>query len=224
MAMNIVITAATTNEWKPAFLNINKLYTQKNKRLNVSFHVSGVGIAATAVSLTKLLCNEQPDLIIQMGIAGAFNNKEKLGKTFVIKNDCFADMGVEENKEWKDIFDLKLTKNNCPPYEKKGLPNPYLQQYNLLHLPEATGITVNTINTQKNRIEQFKKKYTPDIETMEGAALHYVCREAKVAFLQIRSTSNYVGERNKTKWLLKESIENVNQTVLKLIDKFYELA
>ena len=222
--MNIVITAATTNEWKPAFLNINKLYTPKNKRLNISFHVSGVGIAATAVSLTKLLCNEKPDLIIQMGIAGAFNNKEKLGKTFVIKNDCFADMGVEENYEWKDIFDLKLTKNNYPPYEKKGLPNPYLQQYNLLHLPEATGITVNTINTQKNRIEQFKKKYAPDIETMEGAALHYVCREAKVAFLQIRATSNYVGERNKTKWLLKESIENVNQTVLKLIDKFYELA
>ena len=222
--MNIIITAATTHEWKPAFLNINKLYTPKNKRLNISFHVSGVGIAATAVSLTKLLCNEKPDLIIQMGIAGAFNNKEKLGKTFVIKNDCFADMGVEENKEWKDIFDLKLTKNNYPPYEKKGLPNPYLQQYNLLHLPEATGITVNTINTQKNRIEQFKKKYAPDIETMEGAALHYVCREAKVAFLQIRATSNYVGERNKTKWLLKESIENVNQTVLKLIDKFYELA
>lgn len=218
--MNIIITAATNLELKL----IDKKIKNKHYNHNIKFHISGVGIAATAVSLTKLLCNEKPDLVIQIGIAGAFNNKEKLGQTFVIKNDCFADMGVEENEKWKDIFDLKLNKNNCPPYAKKGLPNPFLQQYNLLHLPVAKGITVNTINTQKRRIEQFKKKYAPDIETMEGAALHYVCRDAKVAFLQIRSTSNYVGERNKTKWLLKESIENVNNTALKLIDKLYEIA
>jgi futalosine hydrolase len=218
--MKIIITAATNLELKW----VDKKIKNKHYNFNIQCHVSGVGIAASAVSLTKLVCMEKPDLIIQMGIAGAFNKKEKLGKTFVIKKDCFADMGVEENEEWKDIFDLKLTKNNCPPYAKKGLPNPFLQQYNLLNLPEATGITVNTINTQKRRIEQLKKKYAPDIETMEGAALHYVCRDAKVAFLQIRSTSNYAGERNKTKWLLKESIENVNQTVLQWLDKFYEIA
>ncbi len=45
---------------------------------------------------------------------------------------------------------------------------------------------------------------------MEGAALHYVCLQEQIPFVQIRSVSNYVGERDKTKWKMKEAIENLN--------------
>jgi len=40
-----------------------------------------------------------------------------------------------------------------------------------------------------------------------------------IPFLQLRATSNYVGERNKTKWLLKESIEILNESLVQLINK-----
>ena len=39
-----------------------------------------------------------------------------------------------------------------------------------------------------------------------GAALHYVCREMNIPFLQIRAASNYIGERDKEKWQMKEAI------------------
>jgi futalosine hydrolase len=197
--MKIVITAATTGEWMPTFLKIDQLYTSESKRMKVSFHQSGVGMLSTAVALTKLVYEEKPDLIVQVGIAGTFDAKMELGKVLVITDDMVGDLGVMEDGKWKDIFDMKLEKSNYPPYEKKRLPNTWLAQFNVLKLEKANAITINEISTDEEHIHQLIKKYNPVIESMEGAALHYVCREMNIPFLQIRAVSNYVGERDKNK-------------------------
>lgn len=221
--MRIIITAATIGEWMPGFLNINTLYTGDSQRLKVRFHQSGVGMLASAVSLTRLVSEEKPDLIIQTGIAGTFNPKIALGKVVVVKEEILGDMGVEEDGKWKDIFDLKLEKSSYHPFEKRKLPNHWLSTYNLLKLPELSSITVNEITTQPKRIEQLTKKYNPDLESMEGASLHYVCREANIPFIQMRAISNYIGERNKANWKMKEALEALNDTLLKYLDKLYKV-
>ncbi len=221
--MKVVITAATAAEWMPALLNMNNLYTGKSKRMQVLFHQTGVGMLSTAVSLTRLVLEDKPDLIIQAGIAGTFDQKMPLGKVLVIKDEFLGDMGVEENNKWKDIFDLKLTEGSDTPFEKKKLNNPFLAEYNLLKLPEVSAVTVNEISTNNNRIQQLIKKYNPVTESMEGAALHYVGRETNTPFIQIRSLSNYIGDRNKANWKIKEAIENLNQAVLKFTDKLYKI-
>lgn len=221
--MKVIITAATTGEWMPVFLDINTLYTNESKRLKILFHQSGVGMLAAAVSLTKMIMEEKPDLVIQAGIAGSFDPGMPLGKVVVVKEEILGDMGVEEENKWKDIFDLKLEKSSYHPFEKRKLPNHGLTEYNLLKLPEVTAITVNQVTTQPARIQQLVKKYDAAIESMEGAALHYVCREMNTAFIQLRSISNYAGERDKSKWKMKQAIENLNQTVLKYVDRLYKL-
>jgi len=222
--MRVIITAATTEEWMPAFLQMNALYTSESNRIKVSFHQSGAGILSSAVSLTRLIAEEKPELIIQTGIAGCFDTTVDLGKVFVVKEEILGDIGVEEDGNWKDHFDLKLEKSSYPPYEKKRLPNNHLPKFNLLKLPEATGITVNEITTNANRIEQLLKKYNPTLESMEGAALHYVCRAMDTPFIQMRAVSNYIGERDKTKWKMKEAVDLLNQLVLKYVDKLYKLS
>ena len=147
----------------------------------------------------------------------------KLGNVVAVKEDMLGDTGVEEDGKWKDIFDLKLEKPGYPPFEKKRLPNHHLEKYNLLKLPEVSSITINEISTKRDRIQQLIKKYNPALESMEGAALHYVCREMGVPFLQIRAISNYIGERDKTKWKMKEAIDNLNQHVLKYVDQLYKI-
>jgi futalosine hydrolase len=220
--MRVVITAATIGEWMPAYLAINPLYTGKSRRFKVSFHQAGVGMLASAFSLSKLVFEEKPDLVIQVGIAGSFAHSQPLAKVVAIGEETLGDTGVEEDGKWKDLFDLKLEKPGYPPFEKRRLPNPWLQQYNLLQLPEVSAITINTITTGKARIQQLVKKYNPVIESMEGAPLHYICRQTNTPFLQIRAISNYVGERDKSNWKIKESIEALNTTLLKYIDKLYK--
>jgi futalosine hydrolase len=221
--MRVIITASTVGEWMPTFVQLNKLYTGESERLKVQFYQSGVGMLSSAVAFTRLALEDKPDLVIQIGIAGTFNKKLALGKVVVVNEEILGDIGVEEDGNWKDIFDLKLEKSSYHPFEKRKLPNPWLSKYNLLKLPEVNAISVNEISTNKQRIEVLSKKYKPTIETMEGAALHYVCRETNIPFLQIRSISNYVGERDKSKWKINHSIEQLNKTVLAYLEKLYSI-
>jgi nucleoside phosphorylase len=40
------------------------------------------------------------DFVIQAGIAGAFSHDIQLGQTLVVKQDCFADLGIEEKEKF----------------------------------------------------------------------------------------------------------------------------
>jgi futalosine hydrolase len=222
--MRVIITAATHGEWMPSFQKINPKYVSNNKKFSVGFHESGIGMLASSVSLMKMFVQETPTLIIQVGIAGCFDKKIPLGKVFAVKDDFAGDMGVMENKVWKDLFDMKLDKPNDPPYEKKSLPNPWLTQYNLLHLPTKKSVTVNTITTEKNKIELFNGRYKAVLESMEGASLHFIGRDLTIPFMQIRAVSNYVGERDKSKWKMQEAIYNLNETLLAYLDALYKTA
>jgi futalosine hydrolase len=192
--MRVIISAATVAEWMPSFLNINALYTGESQRLKLQYHQSGIGMLAASFALTKLSLEDKPDLIIQVGIAGTFDTHLDLGTVVTIQEETIGDLGVEEDGKWKDLFDMKLEKSSYHPFEKRKLPNQWLSKYNLLGLKEVSGITVNEISTNPDRIQKLIKKYNPTIESMEGAALHYVAREMNIPFIQIRSISNYVGE------------------------------
>lgn len=222
--MRVIITAATNGEWMPSFQKINPAYAGTNKRFSVGFHESGIGLLASSVSLMKMFVQETPSLIIQVGIAGCFDKKITLGKVFAVKDDFAGDIGVMENKVWKDLFDMKFDKPNDAPYEKKSLPNPWLSQYNLLKLPIKKGVTVNTITTDKNKIDLYSGRYKATLESMEGAALHYMGRDLNIPFIQIRAVSNYVGERNKAKWNMQEAIYNLNETLLQYLDALNKIA
>jgi futalosine hydrolase len=222
--MRVIITAATHGEWMPSFQKINPKYVSNNKKFSVGFHESGIGMLASSVSLMKMFVQETPTLIIQVGVCGSFDKKIPLGKVFAVKDDFAGDMGVMENKVWKDLFDMKFDKPNDPPYEKKSLPNPWLTQYNLLHLPTKKSVTVNTITTEKNKIELFNGRYKAVLESMEGASLHFIGRDLTIPFMQIRAVSNYVGERDKSKWKMQEAIYNLNETLLAYLDALYKTA
>ncbi len=222
--MRVIITAATHTEWMPSFQKINPKYVSNNKKFSVGFHESGIGMLASSVSLMKMFTQETPTLIIQVGIAGCFDKKIPLGKVFAVKDDFAGDIGVMENKVWKDLFDMKFDKPNDAPYEKKSLPNPWLNQFNLLNLPTKKGVTVNTISTDKNKIELLNGRYKAVLESMEGASLHYIGRDLTAPFIQLRAVSNYVGERDKSKWKIQEAIYNLNETLLNYLDALYKTA
>lgn len=221
--MRVIITAATVGEWMPAFLAVDKLYTGESDRLKIQFHQSGIGMLSSAYALTKMVYEDKPDLVIQAGIAGCFDTNTPLGKVVAIKEEMLGDLGVTEDGKWKDIFDLKLEKSSYPPFERRKLQNPWLGKFNLLKLPEVSAITINEITTDQDRIQQLIKKYDPFIESMEGAALHYVCRQANIPFLQIRAVSNYTGERNKANWKIKEAIDNLNDVLLRYVERLYKI-
>jgi futalosine hydrolase len=99
-------------------------------------------------------------------------------------------------------------------------PEWYINNLHLLNkLPykQVKAITVSTVTDDANTILRVQQKWTADIETMEGAALHYVCQHQQTSYLQLRSISNVVGVRDKSQWHLKEAIENLNTALSNII-------
>ena len=157
--------------------------------------------------------------MIQAGIGGAFKNSFQRSTVVLVSQDTFGDIGIEENKTFSTLFDIGFANANDLPFRDGWLLNS-----NLLllaqGLPVAKAITVNMVTDNKERISRMEEKFNPDIESMEGAAFHYVCLQEKVNFLQLRSISNDVGERDKTKWEMKKAIINLNIELKKLAQKF----
>lgn len=205
--MNVLIISATELEVKP-------ILKAKRKTTGFDTLVTGIGCVACAWSLMKQLHKKKYDLLIQAGIGGSFNSALHLGNVVVIQNDNFGDLGVAENNGFQNIFDMGLSAPNKMPYTKGQLANTHNAILKKSALPVVDATTVNRITTNKNEIALLKKHFNPAIETMEGAAFHYVAIMEKIPFIQFRSISNYVGERNKKKWFLNEAVENLNRAIL----------
>lgn len=214
--MRIVITSATENETLAAKTAMENHEVRGHELV---FHCSGVGMLASAVSLTRMVYEYKPCLVIQAGIAGCFDEKAALAEVVAVGDEQLADTGVFDNGEWKDLFDLGFDNGNAPPFLNRRLPNPWLKELtkNLQGIRVVSGVTVNQVTTGQAVIEGIRKKYDPFTESMEGAALHYVCLTANVPFLQLRSLSNYIGQRDKSKWRIGPSIQSLNTTLVKFL-------
>jgi futalosine hydrolase len=210
--MRVIITAATNLELDGCAKKASQVF--KKSKLKISFHATGIGMLASGVKLTQLATTHKPNLIIQMGIAGSYSKKEPLGKVMIIASESVADLGVRENDTFKDLFETGLQKENEAPFKKRKLTNPTIRSLNVLKSDLVAGVTINEITTSAKRIKEIIAAHTPVLESMEGAALHYVGGLTKTPFIQIRAISNYVGERNKAKWKLKESIEQLEAYVI----------
>lgn len=168
--------------------------------------ISGVGMVATSYQLTKLLQTKKYDLIINAGIAGSFDLSVPLGSVFQLKEDVFADMGAEDKEDFLSLNDLNF---GAIEYQAYGM----LQ----LNLPEATGATVNTVHGNALSIKAFSQRNNALLESMEGAAVFFVCAIEKQNVVQIRAVSNYVEERNRAAWEIPLAIKNLNNFLYELL-------
>jgi futalosine hydrolase len=218
MGNNILVLAATAKEISP-FIQAMKKDDALLKNNNIDILVAGIGLTATAYHLTKQLALKNYNLVIQAGVAGSYDPTIQLGKVLVVKQDSIADQSVVEMKKLKTLFDLKLVPHNQHPYKNDWLINPHKEILKLAALKQVKGISVNEISTSKQMIKFYRETFNPVTESMEGAALHYVCLMENVPFIQLRSISNYIGERNKKKWDMIDSINNLNNELMRLIKK-----
>jgi len=205
--MKILVVAATYKEVE-AFARLN------NK---VEILICGLGIPSTVYHITKKILLQKYDVVIQAGIGGSFTKNIKKGEVVIIERDAFGDIGAEEKGKFKTIFEFGFENKNEFPFDNGWLINTS-NIFKKSHLKKVKAITINKITDSKTQQMQLKKIFNADVESMEGAALHYVCLQQNIDFIQVRSISNKVGERNKTKWLIKEAIENLAVELESLID------
>lgn len=218
--MKIVVTSATPLEASPLREKIEKRAGAFPAFNQVLFHVSGVGMLQSGFSIQKMALDEKPDLILQIGIAGTFDRSIDPETCVLIGKEYLGSSGVLENGRWRDLFDLNLADPSGFPFREKALPNPWLPKLYTDSLPVVNSVTVDEITTDPDRMGILPSKYNAATESMEGASLHFVGLQYNIPFLQMRGISNYVGERNKQQWKIKEALGAVCQQAFDFLKNY----
>jgi len=209
--MYILLVAATSFEIQPTM-------AQLPQRHDIEPLLTGVGSIPTAWSLTRMAVRRRPDCVIQAGIAGCFI-PGRIGQVMAIKEEALGDVGVHEHGAFKSVFDLNLMDRNTPPFTNSLLVNPYKKWLDSTGLQQVRAVTINEITTNPARIEWYQQNIAPVVESMEGAALHYVCLHENIPFLQLRAVSNDIGQRDKSKWDFKASIAALNKELTDILQR-----
>jgi len=204
--MQILVVSATELEIAPFLAG----------QTGIDHLITGVGGHACLYYLQTHLQKKNYELAIQAGIAGSFSDELSLGETVLVEKDVFADLGVFEHGELKTLFDMGLANKNEWPYQEGWLLNdhPLLSDYKLKKVAAAS---VNSLSDDRSLTALYKNKFNAAVESMEGAAFHYTCLQQKIPFLQLRSISNRVGDRDKNNWKMMEAIKHLNDELKALI-------
>ena len=212
--MKVLITAATAME-----LELIKSETIRYDGVEIIFYVTGVGAVSTVFNLSEILHKEKFDIVIQVGIAGSFDKRLALGDAVAVEKELLYEMGVFENNHYKTVFEMGLIDDDTKPFTSSTLINPHTVLLDLTGLKKAMAITNNEISTSATKIKLYNEKYGAEIESMEGGAFHYVAIMKSISFIQLRGISNYVGDRDKNNWKIKEAILSYSDVCNQLIKK-----
>ncbi len=221
--MKLLVTAATILEVQP-FLQFLDRESQKvsahQYRLancDIQVLIAGIGMMHYAYSLGRYLATHRPDVALQAGIAGSFRHEWPLGSLVMVEREYLADLGAEDQDQFKDLFDIQLWQASQPPFTGNALVNTFAGLPYLPKLPKATGVSVNMVSGSIPTITRLESKYMPDVESMEGAAFHYACLSENIPFLQLRCISNYVEIRDKSKWNIPLAVKQLNDELTSLV-------
>lgn len=216
--MNILVVSATQFEVKPllTFLGIAMpsigMHTAnidfENKEINVL--ITGVGMVNTAFMVGRYSA-EHFDLIINAGVCGAFDKTLELGDLVNVTEDILSEMGAEDGDDFLTYDQMELPGNHI--YSANNT-----QSYLMIDLlKKVKGITVNKVHGNEPSIVKVKALYNPQVESMEGAAFFAACNGIVKNYVQIRTISNYVEKRDKSKWQMPLAIQNLNDFLITFI-------
>ena len=225
--MRVLIISATEKEVFPIMdrMGIDRIVEGRvicgrYDDLDIDILITGPGILAGSYVISKAVANNHGkwSYVLNLGIAGSFKKSIPIGKVVNVICDIQADFGAED----QDVFLTASEIGLCAEKDYIFHNNEIIGNEELDHLQKVKGTTVNTVHGNEPSIKRFEKQFSPDIETMEGAAFFYTVLQENVPCMQIRSISNYVEKRDKTKWDIDLAIQNLNAVILKALEKGFE--
>jgi futalosine hydrolase len=223
--MKILFVGATCFELHQFFENLRQekdnkgpVFHYKWYDIDIDLIVTGIGMTFTTFFLTKALHLAKYDLVINAGIAGSFRDEISIGTVVNVGSEQFCDFGIEEVGKVKTVFEAGFVDPHAFPFVDGRLVNPH--HFEGIDLPIVNGVTGNICHGDPKSIRNIVSDFDPDIESMEGAAVFYVCLFEKVPFLEIRAISNYVELRDTDKWDIPATLENLTDELFRFLRQY----
>ena len=180
---------------------------EKEKDLFI-FENIGVGQTSASCLSLKAIENHKPDIIINIGIAGAFKQSNlSIGDIVFVENDI-----IENAKDT-----AKTIKQYDFEKEKYFIDNKSNDLMIHSNLTRVSSLTVSLVSSNIDLADKRYDTFKTDIETMEGGSISFVVKEffPNIQYYQIRSISNFTGDEKMNKDNLILSISKLNKFLIK---------
>ena len=158
-------------------------------RPQAEVRIVGVGMSQAAATLSRIIAEEQPERVVLCGIAGACDERLKVGGAVEVVTDC-----------------------------EMGLPKAYAESYKPCRCTELPEVEAFTVSRCGESLEcGARESEVPAIEQMEGAAVGAMCRAWGVEYSHLRTISNRVGDARPL-WRADEAVEHLAEVLSELHD------
>ena len=191
--------------------------------LGVESFPLGVGkVAATAELysfLPQLEQRRRVAAVLLYGIAGAYPDRHRNGPApvrpgdvCIVGSDVLADEGVVTEQGFRSI--TKLGFGDVGPFP--AAPKLVAEAAARLGVQVVRGATVSTCSGSEASSSTLVRRHHVDVESMEGAAVAYVCRRRELPLLQLRAISNWTGDRERGEWNIGAAITALERALRRL--------
>lgn len=224
--MRVLVVAATEAELSPLVAGLRRVSAggprvtrYQGASHDIDVLITGVGMVATAAWCSRVLSAERFDVALDLGVCGSFRPEIFPGSVVHVVSDRLVELGAEDGDSFLTIQEMKLLGDDEFPFTGGRLVNaspPVLGP--LSSMRAVNGITVNTVHGHDNSIARVTKRFSPEVETMEGAAFMYACLIQGVPFAQVRAVSNMVERRTRAAWKLDEAIANLGAVARQMLE------
>jgi futalosine hydrolase len=170
--------------------------------------ISGIGAVNAALSTQAALLEQPADLVLSVGIAGAYPNSGlQLTNLIVSSAVVYAGFGVQSGSRVEalsfpiaeGIFQI------LPVWEKaQAFAQAAKLEYGVI-------ATLETVTTKAARAKGIEAQFEARAEAMEGAGVAQAALRFAVPCLELRSISNLVGDRQN--WQLEAALRALAQTL-----------
>ncbi len=182
------------------------------QKIGCETYVTGVGSLEAGIRLTRYFC-ENPgtvDAVVNFGVGGAYLGTTKectLLDICLAEREILGDFGICFSDKMeplaKDIsgpitfeLDAQLLDRAVKILSEKSVA-----------FAQGVFVTVNGVSATRQRGEMLQKVHNGLCENMEGAAIARVCADFSLPLLEMRCISNFVEDRDLSRWKLAEACQ-----------------
>lgn len=225
----IAVTAATSLELSalieafhaehhPAWLPWD-VFVASEESTRIVFIISGIGTSNASAATALVAHLFTPDLLVTTGCAGAYPGSGlEIGDIALATTEVFAEEGVVTPEGWRSLEHIGI-----PLLDRTGrryfneIPLSPLANAAALEVAGQLGIatlttgrflTVATCSGTNARGDELKERFGGICENMEGAAVALMAARYGIECLELRGISNYVEDRDRTRWNIILAVAN----------------
>jgi futalosine hydrolase len=180
-------------------------------RPDVDALVTGVGPVEAAAAVAHALAVRRYALVVNAGIAGAFDGAARIGDGVVVADDSF-ELGREDGRPIALPDGERVV-------ETARSDAALVERLSARGFTAVRGITVARVTSSEATAERLARRGA-QVESMEGFGVLRACERAGVAAVELRGISNRVGARERAGWDFAAGILGLTR----IVEAFFDLA